>query len=563
LGVEGEDNYEGSLGFNQNGNGNGNGNGNQNQKATVQPPCLRVPAGLFARTDGSVFNQNQKSHSPVSVPPCPCRAVRQNRRVRVQSKSKKPQSSLRAAVSLPGCSPEQTGLCSAFTSNQNGNENQNQKAGIELRAAVSLPSGSPEQMGPGSTRNTFTRNLLCLLLLYLLPFPATSQSLNDLLQSLATDNLELKVLQQEYLAAMEKGAQVSQLPQPQIGVGAFILPVETRLGGQQARASISQDFPWFGTLAAREDLALSQAQVQYEKIAGTSLELAYQLKSAYFKWYEGVQSQAIIERNMALLESSRRLALNSVENGKGNAADVLRVDLKIQELTQKLRLLANQVKKPLADINQLLYRPLDTPLSKDTLSFAPLLYNRDTLQAYISNKHPAIRLFAQQQTAASKAIVVNELEGKPSFSIGADYFLIGQRTDADPLNNGRDAFQVSAKLSIPIYRKKFEAKEKEEQLKIAALENQKLALTHRFLSQIEKAFADHENAVLRRQLYLQQIETTKATLRLLQAEYSTAGRRFDELIRLEQDLIDYDLKILSTIIESQQAKAAIERYINL
>ncbi len=79
---------------------------------------------------------------------------------------------------------------------------------------------------------------------------------------------------------------------------------------------------------------------------------------------------------------------------------------------------------------------------------------------------------------------------------------------------------------------------------------------------IEKAYTDHEIARLRQGLYTQQIATTEAAIRLLTTEYSTNGRRFDELLLLEMDLVNYDLKTLKAIVQSQLAKARIERYIN-
>jgi len=39
------------------------------------------------------------------------------------------------------------------------------------------------------------------------------------------------------------------------------------------------------------------------------------------------------------------------------------------------------------------------------------------------------------------------------------------------------------------------------------------------------------------------------------------GSGFDELLRLEKELIEYDLKILKAIVQSHLAKSKIERFI--
>lgn len=400
------------------------------------------------------------------------------------------------------------------------------------------------------------------LFLFLFPTVGRAQAIADLIDIAKNNNLELKALQREYEAALEIAPQLSQLPNPEVSLGGFVAPVETRLGAQSFRIGASQMFPWFGTLDAEAEIAMSDAQALRERVASRALELSYEVKAAYYQWYELDRSQAIIRQNLNLLKVLRQLALTRVESGKGSAADVLRVDLKIDEMEEELTILERTKDKPLADINQVLNRPLSSPIRiQDSLTFTVLPYNKDTLASYIRANHPMLRLFTLQQETAKKKMALNTLAGKPAFGIGLDYIMVTPRSDASPMNNGRDIFQVSARVSIPLYRKKYEAKEREEQLRIAALQDRKADTESLFLAMIEKAYTDHEIAGLRQGLYAQQIATTQAAIRLLTTEYSTNGRRFDELLLLEMDLVNYDLKILKAIVQSQLAKASIERYI--
>ncbi len=54
----------------------------------------------------------------------------------------------------------------------------------------------------------------------------------------------------------------------------------------------------------------------------------------------------------------------------------------------------------------------------------------------------------------------------------------------------------------------------------------------------------------------------KECVAILETDYSTSGNDFDELLRLEMELIDYDLKIIKAVVESHLAIAAIEKYLN-
>lgn len=391
---------------------------------------------------------------------------------------------------------------------------------------------------------------------------APAQGPDELLQVAVEVNQELQTLKKEYLAALEKAPQLSQLPNPEIGVGAFILPVETRLGPQRGRISVTQMFPWFGTLQVQEDWAIAQAKATFERIAATELELRYRISLAYFSLYELQASQLTIQRNIAMFNSLKELAVAKVSSGKATLADVLRLDLKINELNQRLQLLENRKRKPLADINQILHRNLDSPiLVPDSLFMAELTISQDSLLAEIRAAHPMVRMYHLQQEASRVAIRANELQGKPSFGIGLDYINTGQRTDAFPTNNGRDAFQVRATISVPIYRQKYRAREREEMFRIEAIEARKMETISLFEAMIEKAYADYEDSQLNLKLFDQQIETTKAAIQILEADYAAQARSFDELLQLEVSLLDYELRQLQAVARSHMAKAGIERYL--
>lgn len=414
----------------------------------------------------------------------------------------------------------------------------------------------------GDSPKPMKEGIIALLIIGLGAGSVNAQSLNELTQEAVQNNLELKILETEYRTALEKAPQVSELPDPEAGVGIFPLPVETRLGAQILRVGATQMFPWPGLLEGKKDLELAKAKALYERIGASSLELSYQVEQAYFKLYEIEQSQAIIRRNFAILEALEQLSLAKVESGKTTAADVLRVQLKLEELKQELEILETAKAKPTATLNQLLNRLPDTPIQiNDSLNFAIIPFNKDTLAANIQANHPMIRMFELQQEVSKQAIGLNELSGKPSFGAGLDYILVNKRNDAEPAHNGRDIIQLRGTVKIPLFRQKYEAKEREENLKIAALEDKKLDVVSRFTAAIEKAYADHETARLRVELYEQQIGITQSAINILETDYSAKGNNFDELLRLEKELIDYDLKILKAIVQSHLAKSSIERFI--
>ncbi|MFT5168622.1 MAG: outer membrane protein TolC [Saprospiraceae bacterium] len=391
-----------------------------------------------------------------------------------------------------------------------------------------------------------------------------AQSIDQLVEKAYENNLELRILNTEYLAALEKAKQVNQLPDPEFSAGVFPLPVETRLGGQFLRLSGAQMFPWSGTLDKMEQLEVSKARVLYERLDLKKLELRYEIKNAIFKLYELEKTQGILNKNIKILKSLEQIVLVKTETGKGSAADVLRVQLKLEELQQQIRILENKKAIPGIEVNQLLNQNTDTPiLLKDSLDFAQLLFNKDSLISNIRSNHPMIKMYGLKQEVSRNAILLNKAAQKPVFGAGLDYIFVDKRTDATPDHNGRDILQIKATVKIPIYKKKFQAKEREEQLKIQALDDQKTNLLSQYHANIEKAYTNFETARLQNELYKKQIVITTATIDILQTTYSVKGERFDEIIQLVNELNNYDLKLLKAIIDSHLMKNNIERLITL
>ena len=50
----------------------------------------------------------------------------------------------------------------------------------------------------------------------------------------------------------------------------MIVPVETRVGPQQRVFSLSQSFPWFGTLGLKESAAAARAEAAAQEYPGAS-----------------------------------------------------------------------------------------------------------------------------------------------------------------------------------------------------------------------------------------------------------------------------------------------------
>lgn len=387
-----------------------------------------------------------------------------------------------------------------------------------------------------------------------------AQSLDSLLQLVVENNTQLKSIELEYQSILEKKNQVNQLPNPQVGAGIPVLRPETRLGPQMVMVSASQLFPWFGTLKSKEEVVISMSKAKYEQIAIVKLDLFYQVKSAYYQLYFLDQKQAIIKDNIKLFESLEVISLAKVKSGQATLADVLRVQTKLQSLRQQLLMIENQKLVFESNINELTKQPTTKKIElPDSLVLSFLDYDLISFQNKIENNHPLITQINYQIEQSNNIIAVNSNMNKPTIGLGLDYSLVDQRTDANPLNNGRDILAPKVMVSIPIYRKSYRAKIEEEKLIQQSLVAKKETIADKMISLLINYKAEYDNGILEKNLNQNQSSTMQMAYDVLLSEYSSSGKGFEELLMVQNQLLAFGLGIKRAELKVNIAQANIER----
>ncbi|NJX17068.1 TolC family protein, partial [Tamlana crocina] len=146
------------------------------------------------------------------------------------------------------------------------------------------------------------------------------------------------------------------LPDPALTMTAFGSMVETRLGPQEARFSLMQMFPWFGTLEAREDVANLMAEAKFQAFLDIRNRLFLDVSSKYYDLYELEQQVTFQEENLEILQNYKDLALSRVSAGSGALSDVLQTDLLRNESVTALEVLRLKRESVVAQFNALLNR---------------------------------------------------------------------------------------------------------------------------------------------------------------------------------------------------------------
>ncbi|MDR8391211.1 TolC family protein [Aliifodinibius sp. S!AR15-10] len=386
----------------------------------------------------------------------------------------------------------------------------------------------------------------------------SNPQLEEYLQAAAQNNPELKASFNQYRASLEQVPQSGALPDPELAFGYFISPIETRVGPQTARFSLSQMFPWFGTLGAREGVRINEAKAHFEEFQTVRNRLFYEVKSTWYELYVIDEQIAIIEENINILESLEELSLQKLETARGSQPDVLQVQIELEDLRIDRSNLLEDRDVLQQEFTELLNTDsIDLP-DQIELSPSELPYNEEELRQKVLNQNPGLIQLSFREQAAEESIRAARLDGLPTFGVGFDYILTDQQ-DMAMIDNGKDAFMARASIQIPLFKEKYRAQKRQAELQRSAVQSQQISKENDLMTELDRALRDYHNANRKLNLYEEkQINRTRQVINILTEEYASADTDFEEILRLQRRLLDYQRSREEALANQNKAVAQIE-----
>lgn len=370
-----------------------------------------------------------------------------------------------------------------------------------------------------------------------------AQSLEESLKLAAENNPLLKAKYADFEAAMQKVAQVNSLPDPTFSFGYFVSPVETRVGPQRAKVGLTQMFPWFSTLKTAGNIQALQAEAKYQEFLNSKNELYMQVKSAWYPIYEVNQKILIQKENKDILSSYKQMATTGFKNDKGSMVDVIRVDIIIGNIDTEIKLLEDQIRPLTVQFNLLLNRADTVSVNvPDALSIYQSTNQHfdQSVNQQIKN-HPLLHSLDLKMQSAHEAEELSKKQGLPKFGLGLDYVFVGERTDMVVPDNAKNVIMPMVSMTIPLHRGKYKAATKEAQFKQEAIAHYKTNTENTLVSSYEMVWYQLDKARQLIELYNTQVSKTEQAISLLEKAYSNSGKDFEEILRMQQELLKYQI----------------------
>ncbi len=407
----------------------------------------------------------------------------------------------------------------------------------------------------------------------------------------------LRAAHAEWRAAMERVTMAGALDDPTLSYSYFAQSSDKRYG-----VGLMQEFPWFGTLKARKNAALAEADVALQRLHVVRSEIVFEVKRAYHEYAYLADNLRAAEAQAATLSYMEDIVRAQYALALVGEDDLLRTQIE-QSTLQDYYASLQQLRPALAArLTAAIGRDVaEAPAWPQPMALPPPPPPAPVVLAQVRAANP--QLTAAQHTIDSRkaGTALARKMGYPMLGIGLEFekmkgmrgmpqttallnaadagkrlFIagemdwIGAAMDVDMLARTprelrspdvKDDVMVTFTMSLPIWRQKVragiaEAKRMEE---AAVHDRSQMALDME--SEARMAIYNHEDAQRRLNLYDETLmPRAKQTYQNLQTRYAAAaGAGFLELIDATRTLLDFERERARALHDLHQAVAAIER----
>jgi outer membrane protein, heavy metal efflux system len=385
-----------------------------------------------------------------------------------------------------------------------------------------------------------------------------AQSLESYLGEAEANNPEVQAFELRYNIAKEKVVQADALPNTEVSAGFFVSEPETRTGAQKARFSIKQMLPWFGTITARENYVSSLADVDYLDIAIIKRKLGLSVSQSYYTLYAIKEKQEVLQENILLLETYEKLALTSVAVGNASAVDVLRLQIRQNELRERKEVLTQVFLSEQSAFNNALNR--EDSIAVEVIDSLLIMDDFEEVTTKLQ-LHPELEKYDRLYESVEQSEILNQKEANPNLGFGLDYIPVANRAGLDFSDNGKDILMPIVSLSIPIFNNKYKSQTVQNKLRQEEINAQKANRKNTLKTLLNRAINSREAAKIKYRTQVKNLKQAKDAEEILIKNYETGTIDFNDVLDIQELQLKFQINQIEAV-KNYYSQMAIINYLS-
>jgi cobalt-zinc-cadmium efflux system outer membrane protein len=388
-------------------------------------------------------------------------------------------------------------------------------------------------------------------------------TLADYILYAAANNPGLEAAFNRWKAAVHRIPQARALPDPRFSYTHFIRSIETRSGAIENWFRLGQTFPWLSKLTLRRDVATEAAKAAQSRYEAERLKLFFSVKDAYYEHYYRGRAVRVLEENVQLVKYLESVARAKFSTGGAEHSDVIRAQVELGQLEDRLRTLVALRKPIVARLNAALNRPTDAPLPvpKEIAEESVVAKDDDIIAALKSNS-PELQALTADAARERAAIDLAKKNYYPDITLQGELIGVREASPPRPSSSGEDPVAVTVALNIPIWYGKYSAQVKEAVAGHIAATKGLHDRENQLTATLQLALYNFRDAGRKIRLYRDALlPKARQSLKVTQQGFEAAKVDFLDLIDAERTLLEFELSYERALVDRAQRLAEIEMLI--
>jgi outer membrane protein TolC len=274
-------------------------------------------------------------------------------------------------------------------------------------------------------------------------------SLDDVIREALEKSPEAQSALHAVRALERRVPQAKALPDPMVSVGwaGNLTPFSVMQGDNSSYRglTVSEQFPYPGKLRLRGEIASKEADAAQADYEAVRRRISSEVKAAYYDYFYFDRAIQTTNRNKDLLEKLSKIAEARYRVGKAMQQDVLRSQIEISLLLEKLTMLEQQRATAQARINAFLVRSPESPLPPAAdVEPETITHSLDELYALAATNDTAVLRNQRMVERSRLGIALAQKEYRPDIGVG---YMYQQRAGLSDMNG------VTVTVNIPVFYK--------------------------------------------------------------------------------------------------------------
>lgn len=386
---------------------------------------------------------------------------------------------------------------------------------------------------------------------------APLSSLDNLIAEALQKNPGVQAAQRQYEALRHRIPQAKSLPDPTVSVGwaGNIAPFSVQDGDPSSNRSViaAQMLPYPGKLKLRGEVAGREAEAARWDYENARRTVVANVKAAFYDYFFYAKALDTTRKNKDLLQKLAQISEARYRVGKSVQQDVLKAQVEISRIDQRLTILQQQYDTAQARLNTLLFREPEAPLPAATtaLEMPKLQYSLDQLYHLAQQNDTGLQREQRMIERNQLAVNLARKDYYPDFTVA---YMYQQR----PLMPDMHGLTVTANIPIFYKTKQREAVREASENLIGSERSKDNRQTELYFA-VKEQYLQAKAAENLSQLYAQGVvPQSSLALESSMSAYQVGNVDFLTILTNFNTVLDYEVEYYRELADYNTALARLE-----